>query len=324
MEAKLNQILDSIENYYFTDIGSNHGKALIVSEKWREYFMLASEYKIDIPRAYDLFLLGENNCFIVDAVNEIPHVFIQDILDAVNNLQNVLERRANNEEVGISYDDAILLLKWAISNTRKQIASFGVDVVNNSLNGFCDFSQISSLLPFENIGLAVTKNAIEDVFGSVNHHVFGTVTFPIIDGDKVEEETFLVDPTYRQFFTATRCNEGRYFVALEDLNPIGPDPGYFMDDDIKIEFANSLITNGFILFNEENAKIYGDAFSYSNVSIDDVSKSFPIIEKTSGRDYINKIRECSTTYSLSTNDLEEYGFSTNFPGVDEKNSKLHF
>lgn len=323
LEQKLNNILDSIEKYYYSDL-DNHSKSLIISEKWSEYFKLSYQFKITIPRAYDLFLLGENNCFIVDANVKIFDICNQKVIDSVVILKSILERRKNGENVGISYDYVLVLLEWAISNTRKQIASLGVDLNNSSFNGFCDLAQISSLVPFENMGLVVTKNSIEDVFQSVNHHVFGTVTFPVFQNGKVENIMFLIDPTYRQFFTATRCNEGRYFVAIEDDNPIGPDPGYFMDNSLKINFSNELICNGFIVFNEENAKIYGDGFSYSNVSRNNISKMFPIINNTSGKEYIDKVKKHSTSYSLTINDLEEYAFCTNFPGMEDNISKNHY
>ena len=311
MEEKLNQILDSIEKYYYSNIDS-HNRSLIIADKWSDYFTLASKYNIDIPRAYDLFLLCENTNFIVDASNTIYEVSNNEVSEIVLILKDVLERRNNGENIGISLDQADLLLKYAVSNTRKQIASFGIDVVNSSLNGFCDLAQISTLLPFENLGVSVTKNSIEEVFNSVNHHVFGTVTFPISNNGIVEDITFLVDPTYRQFFTSIRCNEGRYYMSLEDNNILGPDPGYFMDTNDKINFSKELINKGFIILNSENAKIYGDAFSYSNVSLSKLPEHSLIIDNTPGSYYIDKINNTSKDYSLDISDLEDYAFITNF------------
>lgn len=312
MEEKLNSILDSIEKYYYSDM-DNHDKALIVSEKWSEYFILASKYNYSSDRAYDLFLLGENSTFIVDAVNNIYNVSLDEVVNTVSILNNVLEKRKNDEDVGISLEQANLLLKWSVSNTRKQFLSLGIDVVNNSLNGLCDLAQISSLIPFENIGLSVTKNSIENSFGSSNHHVFGTVTFPISSNGTVENITFLIDPTYRQFFTGVRCNEGRYYMSIEDNNVLGPDPGYFMDNNEKIQFSNELINNGFIVLNDDNAKIYGDGFSYSNIPLSKFSDESLIVDNTPGSYYVEKINNTSSDYFLDISDLEDYGFITSFP-----------
>ena len=79
------------------------------------------------------------------------------------------------------------------------------------------------------------------------HHAFGTVEFPITEGNRVENETFLVDTTYKQFFTAVRCNHGRYYAKEENTGMmVAPDPGYFMKTPEEKEICEKIIHQGYL------------------------------------------------------------------------------
>ena len=65
-------------------------------------------------------------------------------------------------------------------------------------------------MPLEKLGLSVTKNTAEASFDYSLHHAFGTVKIPILENATLKEEFFLIDPTYKQFFTAVRCNFGSF------------------------------------------------------------------------------------------------------------------
>lgn len=87
-------------------------------------------------------------------------------------------------------------------------------------------------MPFENLGVKVTKNKAKDTFGYRFNHSFGPATLPIEENGEVTMKTYLIDPTYRQFFSSVRCNEGRYYTLEENTGLVAnPDPGYFVKDE---------------------------------------------------------------------------------------------
>lgn len=151
-------------------------------------------------------------------------------------------------------------------NARRGFETLGMDIKNNSLNGFCELGQALSLMPLENIGLEVTKNSATGSFDYPFNHAFGTVTFPYNGATK----TYLIDTTYRQFFTTNRCNEGRYYQEEENTGlKVAPDPGYFVEDE---NFARSLMRNGYIELTEETATKYGEAFNKASIPLKDIDK----------------------------------------------------
>ena len=57
----------------------------------------------------------------------------------------------------------------------------------------------------------------------------------IKNGEKIEEKTFLIDTTYRQFFTSIRCNEGMYLNKSNEINR--PDPGFFVKNKEEVDWG---------------------------------------------------------------------------------------
>ena len=108
------------------------------------------------------------------------------------------------------------------------------------------------------MGFKVTKNTAQNDFDYNLNHAFGTLTLNVKDNDEINEEHFLIDATYRQFFTKEKCNKGMYYMGKT------PDPGYFVKNKV---FAKEIIKNGFIKLNEETAKEYGEPFYLSSLKL---------------------------------------------------------
>lgn len=156
-------------------------------------------------------------------------------------------------------------------NARRGFETLGIDTKNNSLNGFCELGQTLSLMPLENIGLEVTKNSAT--------------------------KTYLIDTTYRQFFTTNRCNEGRYYQEEENTGlKVAPDPGYFVEDK---DFARSLMRNGYIELTEETATKYGEAFKKASIPLKDIDKI-----NDSNINYYQRILNDREDYKISSGELE--------------------
>lgn len=307
MEKELNKILDKIENLYYDDELENKQKELLAL--WTKYYQLSSSYGIELNRAYDLYLLGENISYVLDTKLNYNKDLATPI-KIIDKLKNCIDNNC-----GISMNEANIFLSWIVNRTWKNLSYFGIDLSRNSLNGFCEFAQLSSLYPLEKLGLVVTKNTAEDSFGYLFHHAFGTVELPIANDDGVTNELFLIDPTYKQFFTAVRCNHGRFYAKEENTGMIvAPDPGYFMKTSIEKEICKDIIKNGFTLLTEEVAYVYGSGFKKASISLENYGLH-DVISNYDGSFYINMIKNNSKDYCADLSELEEYGFDLDIPGV---------
>lgn len=226
----LNKILLAIMDVYNEDM-DNDKKHEVLSKLWTDYYKLSDKYNIKLDFAYQLYLIGESESYIID---EEPKRFVID--------ESRLDEDIDSFQKGndLTDEEIEILLQASVMNARCGFETLGIDIKNNSLNGFCELGQALSLMPLENIGLEVTKNSASESFDYPFNHAFGTVTFPYDGATK----TYLIDTTYRQFFTTNRCNEGRYYQEEENTGlKVAPDPGYFIEDE---EFARNLMRNGYI------------------------------------------------------------------------------
>ena len=245
----LNKILLAIMDVYNEDM-DNDKKHEVLSKLWTDYYKLSEKYNIKLDFAYQLYLIGESESYIID---EEPKRFVIDEIrldEAIDSL-----KKGND----LTDEEIEIFLQASVMNARRGFATLGIDIKNNSLNGFCELGQALSLMPLENIGLEVTKNSASESFDYPFNHAFGTVTFPY-DGTT---KTYLIDTTYRQFFTTNRCNEGRYYQEEENTGlKVAPDPGYFVEDE---NFARNLMRNGYIELTKETATKYGEAFNKAKI-----------------------------------------------------------
>ena len=284
---ELNKYLESIRKLYNSNL-SNSEKSSKLSTLWTDYYKKSHELGIDLDEAYNLYLLGENESYIIDAIPLNYDISDLEITICINKLKEALKYKT-----GITKEEAFTILKWDILNARRGFKTLGINMEKDSLNGFCELGQALTIMPLENIGLKVTKNKAKDCFDYNHNHAFGTVTLPIIINNQVINKTYLIDSTYRQFFTTTRCNLGRYYAKDPDLGiPATPDPGYFVTD---TDFAKNLIKTGFCELNSDTAQKYGEAFYLS--SLDKNMKKQDI-------NYYQSIKNNTSNYVLNVNELE--------------------
>ncbi len=279
----LNKILLAIMDVYNEDM-DNDKEHEVLSKLWTDYYKLSDKYNIKLDFAYQLYLIGESESYII---NEEPKRFVIDesrLDEAIDSFQKGND--LTDEEIEI-------LLQASVMNARRGLETLGIDIKNNSLNGFCELGQALSLMLLENIGLEVTKNSASESFDYPFNHAFGTVTFPY-DGTT---KTYLIDTTYRQFFTTNRCNEGRYYQEEENTGlKVAPDPGYFVEDE---NFARSLMRNGYIELTEENATKYGEAFKRASIPLKDIDKI-----NDSNINYYQRMLNDKGDYKISAGELE--------------------
>lgn len=284
----LNNILLGIMEVYNQDL-PNDKKHQVLSDLWTKYYKLSEKTGIKLDFAYQLYLIGESESYII---NQEPERFIlnkEELNKAISDLEN-------NKE--LTQDEIETLLQASVENARNGFANLGIDVKTNSLNGFCELGQALSLMPLENIGLKVTKNSAKGSFNYPFNHAFGTVTFPY-QGNK--EKIYLIDTTFRQFFTTNRCNIGRYHQEEENTGKkVAPDPGFFIEDK---EFAKDLMSNGYIELTKENATKYGEAFYKASIPLNNKTNNSKI-------DYYQNILNNNENYKIKDDELE--GMNVNF------------
>lgn len=293
---ELEEILRCIMDVYNQDI-SNDEKYEKVSMLWTRYYQLSSKLGVYLDSAYHLYLVCENECYKIYQEPVMKEIDKSKVWIVVNHLKDVLEHQRLGIMDGLSRDEVKMLLDFVVGHTRASFEMLGIDIKTNSLNGFCELGQILSIHPFENLGLKVTKNKASDAFDYPFHHVFGTVSFPILENGVVLEERYLIDTTYRQFFSSVRCNEGRYYAKEENTGMIAnPDPGYFVRNR---DFAKDLMRDGYVILNLENAYQYGEGFYLASLGGNDKK-----MKDDRNFDYYHAIIHSSSDYVIRDSEMD--------------------
>ena len=305
MEA-LKEILNTIISVYNENL-PNDKKHQLLSSLWTRYYKLSEKLNIKLNEAYNLYLIGENESYIIYQEPERKRIDNKKLEIALNHYNEI---KNNGFKEGLTDEEIKTLLDYSVENARKSFDNLGINVKTNSLNGLCELGQALTIMPLENLGLEVTKNSASLCFNYPFNHVFGTVTFPYQDNDRVIDKTYLIDSTYRQFFSTMRCNEGRYYTEEENTNlKVAPDPGYFITD---IDFAKTLMKDGYIELTKENAKKYGEAFYKASISLKNIKSLHNL-----NIDYYSNIIFNNEYYKVNKNELE--GLNLVFPIIKSKN-----
>lgn len=278
----VSKILEKINGVYASDL-SNDEKYNVLRVLWTEYYTTCAKYHYDESVAYDFCMIHESDCYSIYQEPVRAKWSRDDYIMAFSKLGIAYEK-----DRGISYEDAIIILDWLVENARKNYDMLGIDIKTNSLNGMCEIGQVCSIMPAEKFGIKVTKNEAS-CFSFPLNHCFGTVTLPIESNGNVNDVSFIVDTTYRQFFSSVRCHEGRYYTYEENTgNPTAPDPGYFVTDN---SFAKELMAKGYVPLNSDTAYLYGYPFMMSGVLLGQ--------EKKNDINYLDAIKNSNLDYKIN-------------------------
>lgn len=302
----LKEILNTIISIYNESL-PNDKKHQLLSSLWTKYYKLSEKLNIKLDEAYNLYLIGENESYIIYQEPERKVINKDKLKEALNHYDVI---KSNNFKEGLTYEEIKIMLDYIIENARKTFDSLGINIKTNSLNGFCELGQALTIMPFERLGFDVTKNSAISCFSYPFNHVFGTVTFPFQDNDMVTSKTYLIDSTYRQFFSTVRCNEGRYYIEEENTGlKVAPDPGYFVTDE---NFAKTLMKDGYIELTKENAEKYGEAFYKASIPLKELDK----LDAKFNKDYYSLILLDNEDYPIRKSELE--GLNLEFPKTSNK------
>lgn len=305
--AQMKLSLNNIQNVYYGNVNVKD-KHQMLAKWWTDYYKnlnllkqnnCQDNAKVDTLQeiAFNLYLLGESESYCLD--------------DIGLNYQHKMEEPNTKQILSKGYVTDLeldLILKYAVWLSWHFIAHYVGDMKTNSLNGYCEIAQFLSIGYLESLGLSVTKNTVHDTFKCFKHpyelnHAFGTVEFTVLEENGLVKRRYLVDPTYKQFFSTQRTNEGIYYKDDDSLNCV-PDPGFFMNNSEQKAFSRSLIKNGFILADDKNIKCYGDGFFKASVPfncLSDLNEDINI----SGQTYIKEIINNSSDYKLDVDERKD-------------------
>jgi len=130
--------------------------------------------------------------------------------------------------------------------------------------------------------------------------------------DKIVNKRFLIDCTYRQFFTMQYNVIARYLHSNPD-----PAAGFFIvqNRDL-IEFAKKLLKDGFVEADLENLNKYIKPFFSRSISINDISK---IDEKFNELDIIDILENKQEEFDYTEEEFDAWGCNLNFPQIKGRN-----
>ncbi len=171
----------------------------------------------------------------------------------INKLENMIKNKEN-----ITREELFYFLKNVVIGVRDRI----FDNEHPNFEFKCDLAQSIICYYLDDLGIINYPYSTNKTFcKSISGHSFVIAVFNV-NGRNVN---YLIDPTYIQFFNEKDCSDNCYYY-IEDSGVYVkmPSAGYFVRKEIIgekhykriINFKN----NGFDVFDEELAKIYGDSF----------------------------------------------------------------
>ena len=247
--------------------------------------------------------------YILDVTLERIYVETESVGLASNRLREAIANNADSLVDGVSLEEADLLLKWVIQNAINAAADDIETISDYALSYNSYFVQSVMVFPFMNAKLPYTINNTKHFAEGVEDHPFITASIPIKLDGRVVMKRYLIDPTYKQYFTANKCNIG----VLIDGNV--PDPGYFICKAPNgTAFATELLKNGYIELTNANANLYGYGFTATT------SFSYESSPEKLGERYIQIMDECQDELVYQADNIDFIGLNCAFP-VYEKQKK---
>lgn len=183
-------------------------------------------------------------------------------------------------------------------NTIIYLTRYKIDPNLNNYDYKCDLAQ--SILYYYlkkldcNIHPLSTQNSITS---NITGHSF--ITLELLVNNKLTH--YLLDPTYIQFFKHDKCTKNNYYIhpSYKDYILLTPDPGYFIQDNMK-EQAKFLLNHGYIELTEPTAQMYGDSFYNTKTGPNTNNLKYQSIP---GFIYLNSFTKNSTTLSKTEEEL---------------------
>lgn len=198
----------------------------------------------------------------------------------------------------ITIEEEQLFITNEIQNTLDQITKqFQIDAYNHPLTNKCDCAQYILGHNMQKLNIQVyPKETHKTISPTSPGHSFLIIKMP--------NKTYLVDPTYCQFFQKENCTNTN-FIIYENMILKSPDPGYYITQSKEgLTIAKQIIQNGYIELTPLVAKEYCDSFYYSKQGTIIENGKIPKSNITEDI-YLNTLLKPATEYSLTKERYEE-------------------
>lgn len=237
-------------------------------------------------------------------------------------LTRIMEQNSAKEELtfGLDYREAERLLEWTVQNAREHL--LGEKEITASLQGHCGMGQAITSITLRKMGLEPNiLNTNPTISNVATNHAFVTVEIPVKDNEKIENRLYLIDTTYRQFFIREGLvpSNKQYVKDKRYGGKVAPLAGYWT---LQLpggkEFAQELLSKGYIYMSERNAKLYGDGFFLEGIERKDFTKvprKKDLITDVDGATYIKsmKNKHIQSGIDKEEKEIEENKINVNTP-----------
>lgn len=237
-------------------------------------------------------------------MNQIFYVKIN-IMDNVNlDIINSIEEKCFNGE-SLSQSEIDYYLNYIVYQTRVLLSSKkDKDINDYRFNFMCDTAQSIIARYFEKLNISYKPvETGKAITSNILGHSFLIARFMVNE----EEKSYIIDPTYNQFFDVDKCSENN-FKVVNNMVLKTPDIGYFVlkSDDNTQNVIKNFLRCGYLLLTEENAKMYGDLFyktKTGNVNYFNSNLEMP------GSVYIKGFENSSANLTYTDEDLQNMDIS---------------
>ena len=196
-------------------------------------------------------------------MDSIYNVKVNMVDEDLSSISSISYKIKNGDS--LSEKEVFEFLNYIVFKTRLTIC----DVFNKDINEFdyrdtCNYAQAMLSYYFDDLGIYNVPVCTSKIFFNVIRHFFIVISL-MQDG---EMTSYIVDPTYNQFFNLEKCHKDR-LILKDGIVRSTPEPGYFislLDDDSKREVIKFLKC-GFHKLDPAFAKIYGDSFNKTQIGI---------------------------------------------------------
>ena len=198
------------------------------------------------------------------------------------------------------------LVEYLVLNTRKYLQKFNrsLDINALSFENTCNYASLKTqeLCEDHNIDsdiiiISPGYSSDDDLFSGSNFHCFNIL--------KINNEKYLIDCTYKQFFKNGKVNLER--LGIINLSP--PRVGaYMMMDEKRKALAHKLLKDGYIKIDDDTLKDYLDGFtmSFRNGLYYEKTKDFSYTTNYTSKDYENFLNGLDS--QINYEDIKMLGF----------------
>lgn len=298
------------------DIEDERERCLAFKKKYLEFCKFC--YENDLNSYDDSLFKKADKTFLLESSPLFFEIDSKELELAIKNLKRVQEEKRYGILDGITKEEAEVILKSVVNTARNSLKKNSTDFLQDSLAGSCGYAQALTGFLLEDLGLEVASTNAHNLPDSKVPHAFIICSFPIKDNSFCEEKRYLVDVTYRQFFVAIKATEASYYDGGYYKNLTGPVAGYYvMQSPGGEEFARSLLKNGYIELTEENARIYGSAFSKQGICLNSKKDEVLRLETHTGREYIEAMVNNKESYDYTREEMCGFGEEISLIEVDK-------